>query len=150
FAMQYFVNSKVNAKNGVAREGLLEQFLSPLFLKWMNRRISKVDSVIKDFRFYTPYESIFKKAEYASEILDLSNQFGEGWAIAGEVASFMREGIDRIVCVQPFGCIANHIVAKGIEKRLKKFYPNLNILYLDIDGGMADVNLQNRLHFLIS
>ena len=87
----------------------------------MNRRISKVDSVIKDFRFYTPYESIFKKAEYASEILDLSNQFGEGWAIAGEVASFMREGIDRIVCVQPFGCIANHIVAKGIEKRLKKF-----------------------------
>ena len=150
FAMQYFVNSKVNAKNGVAREGLLEQFLSPLFLKWMNRRINKVDAVIKDFRFYTPYESIFKKAEYASEILDLSNQFGEGWAIAGEVAAFMREGIDRIVCVQPFGCIANHIVAKGIEKRLKKFYPNLNILYLDIDGGMADVNLQNRLHFLIS
>jgi len=55
-----------------------------------------------------------------------------------------------VVCVQPFGCIANHIVAKGIEKRLKKFYPDMNLLYLDIDGGMAEVNLQNRLHFLIN
>ncbi|NMA73546.1 MAG: hypothetical protein GX963_05165 [Bacteroidales bacterium] len=150
FAMQYFVNSKVNVENGLEREGLLKKVLNPLLLKWMNKKIQKVEDIVKDFRFHTPYESIFKKAEYASEILDLSNQFGEGWAIAGEVASFVREGIDRVVCVQPFGCIANHIVAKGIEKRLKKFYPDLNILYLDIDGGMAEVNLQNRLHFLIN
>ncbi|NLZ73148.1 MAG: hypothetical protein GX905_04935, partial [Bacteroidales bacterium] len=150
FAMQYFVNSKVNAENGLEREGLLKKVLNPLLLKWMNKKIHRVEEITKDFRFYTPYETIFKKAEYASEILDLANQFGEGWAIAGEVASFMREGINKVVCVQPFGCIANHIVAKGIEKRLKKFYPDLNILYLDIDGGMAEVNLQNRLHFLIN
>jgi predicted nucleotide-binding protein (sugar kinase/HSP70/actin superfamily) len=51
--------------------------------------------------------------------------------------------------LQPFGCIANHIVAKGVEKRIKEIYPNMNILYLDIDGGIAEVNLQNRLHFMI-
>jgi len=70
--------------------------------------------------------------------------------IAAEVACYARSGVNRIVCVQPFGCIANHIVAKGIEKRLKKIYPDISLLYLDIDGGMAEVNLQNRLHFLIS
>ncbi len=150
FAMQYFVNSRVNVENGLERDGLLKKILNPLLLKWMNKKIHKVEEIVKDFRFHAPYETIFKKAEYASEILDLSNQFGEGWAIAGEVASFMREGINKVVCIQPFGCIANHIVAKGIEKRLKKFYPDLNILYLDIDGGMAEVNLQNRLHFLIN
>ncbi|MDR2556234.1 MAG: hypothetical protein LBC49_00800, partial [Bacteroidales bacterium] len=93
--------------------------------------------------------NIFEIAKYAEEIIDLSNQFGEGWMIAGEVASFARRGINRIVCIQPFGCIANHIIAKGIERRLKQFYPSINLLFLDIDGGMAEVNLHNRLHFLI-
>jgi predicted nucleotide-binding protein (sugar kinase/HSP70/actin superfamily) len=90
------------------------------------------------------------KAEYASEALDLSHQFGEGWMIAAEVACYAHSGINRVVCLQPFGCIANHIVAKGIEKRLKRLYPQVGLLFLDIDGGIAEVNLQNRLHFLIN
>lgn len=149
FLMQYFVNSEVNNKNGIKRSVLMT-FLNPLFWKYMNKRISRVDDIMEKFRFYQPNESIYVKARYASEILDLSNQFGEGWTIAAEVATYSRHDIKRIVCIQPFGCIANHIVAKGIEKRLKKFYPDISLLYLDIDGGMAEVNLQNRLHFLIS
>ncbi|MDR0680361.1 MAG: hypothetical protein LBG15_00695, partial [Dysgonamonadaceae bacterium] len=86
---------------------------------------------------------------HAKKIIDLANQFGEGWLLAGEIAGFAQRGINRVVCVQPFGCIANHIVAKGIERRLKQFYPEMNLLCLDIDGGMAEVNLHNRLHFLI-
>lgn len=149
FLMQYFVNSEVNNKNGVKRNVLMT-FLNPLFWKYMNKRIRRVDDIMEKYRFYQPNESIYVKAKYASEILDLSNQFGEGWTIAAEVATYSRHDIKRIVCIQPFGCIANHIVAKGIEKRLKKFYPDISLLYLDIDGGMAEVNLQNRLHFLIS
>lgn len=150
FVMQYFVNSEVNVRNGVKKKTLLDRFLNPVFWKYMNDRIAAIESILENYRFYTPSESIYVKAKYASDILDLSNQFGEGWTIAGEVASYARQGIKRVVCIQPFGCIANHIVAKGIEKRLKKFYPEMNLLYLDVDGGMADVNLQNRLHFLIN
>jgi predicted nucleotide-binding protein (sugar kinase/HSP70/actin superfamily) len=149
FLMQYFVNSEVNARNHVERNSRLQRLLNPLFLKYLNRRIEAVEGIFRNFRLYEPTESIFTKAEYASEILDLSEQFGEGWMIAAEVSGYARHGVDRVVCVQPFGCIANHIVAKGIEKRLKKRYPRMNLLYLDIDGGMAEVNLQNRLHFLI-
>ena len=149
FVMQYFVNSETNLANGVRSGSLLTKWLRPLFWKYMNNRISAVEKIMSGFRYYQQSESIFTKAEYASDILDLSNQFGEGWALAAEVSHYARRGINKIVCVQPFGCIANHIVAKGIEKRIKRFYPDVDMLYLDVDGGMAEVNLQNRLHFLM-
>ena len=150
FFMQYFVNSKVNDKNGVEKTSRLEKILSPVIWKYMNRKMNKIEAVMKNYRFHIPSESIYIKAEYASEVLDLSHQFGEGWMIAAEVACYSHNGVKKVVCLQPFGCIANHIVAKGIEKRIKKIYPDVNLLYLDIDGGMAEVNLQNRLHFLIN
>ncbi|MDR1543818.1 MAG: 2-hydroxyacyl-CoA dehydratase [Prevotellaceae bacterium] len=149
FFIQSFVNQEVNAQNGISRISRFTKMLMPLLLKFLEKRVGKFDKIFENYRFYEKNESIFAKAKYASEILDLSNQFGEGWLIAGEVASFARRNINRVICVQPFGCIANHVVAKGIERRLKQFYPKMNLLYLDIDGGMAEVNLHNRLHFLI-
>lgn len=149
FLMQYFVNSEVNESNGVEKRSLLGKFIRPLFWKYMNERIGKVERIMERFRFYEPSESIYAKAEYAADILDLSNQFGEGWPLVAEIACYARNGINRIVCIQPFGCIANHIVAKGIEKRVRKFYPDVNLLYLDVDGGTAEVNIRNRLRFLI-
>jgi predicted CoA-substrate-specific enzyme activase len=150
FLMQYFVNTQVNAVNGIQRGHWLARLLNPLFLTYVNKCISDVKRIAGRFRYGQPAESIFEKARYASEILilDLSNQFGEGWSIAADVACYARNGINKVVCVQPFGCIANHIVAKGIEKRLKKIYPQMNLLFLDIDGGVAEVNLHNRLEFL--
>jgi len=149
FLMQYFVNSRVNEENRLNNVSLGERVVRSVFWKYMNIRINKIENIVSKYRFYHPTESIFKKAEYASEILDPVNQFGEGWMIAAEVACFARQGINKVVCLQPFGCIANHVVAKGIEKRLRSHYPNMNLLYLDIDGGMAEVNLQNRLHFMM-
>lgn len=150
FFLQYFVNSEENAKNHIKRNSILSKVITPVIWKLLNSRMTIYERELEKFKFYVANESIFKKAEYASEIIDLSNQFGEGWSIAGEISSYARQGINKVVCVQPFGCIANHIVAKGIEKRIKKFYPEMNLLYLDIDGGMAEVNLHNRLHFLIN
>ena len=150
FFIQYLVNSEVNKKNGVARQSSFVLAFNPVAWKLLSLRIEVFEAIKKDFRFYHRTETIYEKAEFASEILDLSNQFGEGWNLAAEVACYARQGITEVVCLQPFGCIANHIVAKGIEKRLKKFYPDMNLLYLDIDAGVADVNLQNRLHFMIS
>jgi predicted CoA-substrate-specific enzyme activase len=150
FIMQYFVNSQVNDAFGIDPMSFVEKTLQPVFLKHMNRRIQAIEKVLKDFRFYMPNESVFAKSQHAEDILNLSNQFGEGWLIAGEIATYARQGITKVVCIQPFGCIANHVVAKGIEKRLKKFYPEMELLFLDIDSGVAEVNLHNRLHFMIN
>lgn len=149
FLLQFFVNNKVNVANGISEQSIFEKAMTPLIWSYINSKVKKSEKILKDFKFYEPSESIFSKAEAASEVLDLSNQFGEGWLIPGEIAHYARKGVNKVVCLQPFGCIANHIVAKGVEKRIKEIYPNMNILYLDIDGGIAEVNLQNRLHFMI-
>lgn len=149
FFMQYFVNSAINDENQVGRSGKITKMLKPFFWTYINKRLRSFEAVMKDFNYYRPSESIYAKAQYASEVLNLSNQFGEGWLIAGEIAHYARHGVNKVVCIQPFGCIANHVVAKGIEKRLKKLYPDISLLYLDIDAGIADVNLQNRLHFMM-
>ncbi len=150
FLLQFFVNTKVNAENGTTDGAtIFEKSLMPIIWSYINNRVKKSEKIMKGFKYYEPSESIYAKAQAASEIINLSNQFGEGWLIAGEIAHYARKGVNKVVCIQPFGCIANHIIAKGVEKRIKEVYPNMNILYLDIDGGVAEVNLQNRLHFMI-
>lgn len=149
FLTQFFVNNKVNDANGTSQSSIFEKSLTPLIWMYVNKQVKKAEKIMKNFKFYEPSESIYAKAEAASQIIDLSNQFGEGWLISGEIAHYARRGINKVVCLQPFGCIANHIIAKGVEKRVKEIYPNMTILYLDIDGGVAETNLQNRLHFMI-
>lgn len=149
FLIQFFVNNKVNVENGLAEETIFSKTLKPLIWWYINSKVKKAEKILSKFKFYEASESIYAKAEAASEVLSLSNQFGEGWLIPGEIAHYARKGVNKVVCLQPFGCIANHIIAKGVEKRIKEIYPNMNILYLDIDGGIAEVNLQNRLHFMI-
>jgi predicted nucleotide-binding protein (sugar kinase/HSP70/actin superfamily) len=149
FLIQFFVNSKVNVANSLSEETIFSKTLKPLIWWYINGKVKKSEKILRQFKFYEASESIYAKAEAASEVLNLANQFGEGWLIPGEIAHYARKGVNKVICLQPFGCIANHIVAKGVEKRIKEIYPNMNILYLDIDGGVAEVNLQNRLHFMI-
>ena len=54
-----------------------------------------------------------------------------------------------MVSLQPFGCIANHIISKGMEKKIKQIYPDMNLLFLDFDAGTSEANVFNRLHFIL-
>lgn len=78
-------------------------------------------------------------------IINMAAQFGEGWLLPAEVIGFAKRGIPNVISLQPFGCIANHIIAKGIEKKVKTLYPEMNLLSLDFDSGVSDVNVTNRL-----
>ncbi|WP_407635983.1 hypothetical protein [Propionispira raffinosivorans] len=62
----------------------------------------------------------------------------------------MEEGVNNIICVQPFGCLPNHIVAKGMLKKLRKDYPKANILALDYDSAISEVNQVNRIKLMIA
>ena len=92
-----------------------------------------------------PFTNIFNDAKNGGEIINLAAQFGEGWLLPGEVVTFAKQGINNVISLQPFGCIANHIVAKGMEKKIKTLYPQMNLLSLDFDSGVSDVNIANRL-----
>ena len=77
--------------------------------------------------------------------VSLAAQFGEGWLLPADIISLIHGGVNNIVSLQPFGCIANHVVSKGIEKRLHRDYPQLNLVSLDFDSGVSAVNVTNRL-----
>jgi len=108
------------------------------------------DEVMQEYRYYHPHMAIKNVAAMAKELLSLNHQYGEGWLIAGEIGAFDHEGVHNVLCLQPFGCIANHIIAKGVQKRLMDRYPHLNLLFLDADAGVSEVNFFNRLHFFIN
>ena len=100
-------------------------------------------------RFEAPVP-IDRVAELAKPFLSIGNQYGEGWALAGEMASHLSNGVPNIVCAQPFGCLPNHVVGKGVIKSLKKRYPQANIVAVNYDPGASEVNQLNRIKLMLS
>ena len=148
FFLQSFINHKANEKYNVKKYGKskLKSFVIEKYVHFMLRKFNKV---MKEFRFYKPFLKITDLAENAEKVLSLVNQYGEGWLIPGEIVTFAESGINNILCLQPFGCLANHIVARGVEKKIKEMHPELNLLFLDMDADTSEVNSLNRLHFLL-
>ncbi len=150
FFLQAFVNMKASKDSHMSGR-FLPTFAIDLIYKQVRRRIERVNAVCsKNFRYFTPFDDIFDKAAHASSAINLNAQFGEGWLIAGEVATLYSQGVSHVVSLQPFGCIANHIVEKGIENKLRKLYPQLNILSLDFDSSVSEVNITNRLLLFVN
>ena len=111
---------------------------------------AKFDRACGSFTNYRPFTDIFENYELSQQVINPAADFGEGWFLPGEICHLAESGINKVVSVQPFGCIANHIISKGIEKRLKERYPKLSLLFLDFDSGTSEANVQNRLHFMLS
>lgn len=148
FFMQSFVNSNAREDEYINKSIPFGSIKSVIELL-ANHYIGKFEKMLTRFRFYRPVYNISHSAQLAAKILSLNNQYGEGWLIPAEIASFAEQNINQVICIQPFGCIANHIVGKGMEMKIKSLYPKVNLLYLDFDSGISKVNILNRLHFLV-
>lgn len=148
FFMQSFVNKKVKVETNILHKDLPDFVYKDLY-KILRKQIVKFDTVAGQFRLYTPFEDIFEQADKASKAISLNAQFGEGWLLPAEMLSLAQKGVNNIISLQPFGCIANHIVSKGIEKRIKTLVPDANILSLDFDSGVSEVNIINRMLLFI-
>jgi len=93
---------------------------------------------------------IFKLEENVKDILSIGNQTGEGWFLTAEMVEYIENGIPNIVCVQPFACLPNHVVGKGVIKTIRDKYPESNISPIDYDPGASEANQTNRLKLLIA
>ena len=82
--------------------------------------------------------------------MSLGNQTGEGWFLTGEMLELIHGGVNNIICTQPFGCLPNHIVGKGVIKELRRHYPQSNIIAVDYDPGASEVNQLNRIKLMLS
>ena len=144
FFLQSFVNQDVKRRTRVERQRV-PRIVSRTLYRLVRYRINQVNRAGAAYRYYQPFGDVYTLAQNAREVVSLSAQFGEGWLLPGEVATLAREGVRHVVSLQPFGCIANHIIARGVERRLRALFPGLNFLTLDFDSGVSDVNVTNRL-----
>lgn len=144
FFMQTFVNSKVRTESNIQKKAY-PAFLYRLGFKIIWGQIEKVNRIASKFRYFVPFANIFDEAAGAKNVISLNAQFGEGWLLPAEIISYAEQGISNVISLQPFGCIANHIVSKGVEKRIKSLYPSMNMLSLDFDSGVSKVNIANRM-----
>ena len=100
-------------------------------------------------RFEAP-QPIEKLGEYAAPIVSLCNQTGEGWFLTGEMMELIHTGVPNIVCTQPFGCLPNHVVGKGVIKELRRQNPLANVVAIDYDPGASEVNQLNRIKLMLA
>ena len=94
--------------------------------------------------------NIWHLEEKVKDILSIGNQTGEGWFLTAEMVEYIENGIPNIVCVQPFACLPNHVVGKGVIKTIRSKFPNANISPVDYDPGASEANQTNRLKLLMT
>ena len=105
---------------------------------------------LKKSKHFSAPTPIRKIAGFAEPIVSLGNQTGEGWFLTGEMIELIHDEVPNIVCAQPFGCLPNHVVGKGVIKAIRKAYPLSNIVAIDYDPGASEVNQLNRIKLMLS
>ena len=120
---------------------------------WVIDRYTKViDNALRKNKKFGNDESIETLAKKTSKYISIGNQSGEGWFLMGEMIEFIEKGVPNIVCVQPFGCLPNHITGKGMIKKLREEYSDkfVNIAPIDYDPAYSEVNQLNRIKLMLS
>ena len=100
-------------------------------------------------RFHEPMY-INQIADKAGEVVSIGNQCGEGWLLTGEMVDLIDDGVENIICMQPFACLPNHVTGKGVMKPIRKRNPLANIVPIDYDPGASNVNQLNRIKLMMA
>ncbi|WP_458406695.1 acyl-CoA dehydratase activase-related protein [Anaerotignum sp.] len=116
-------------------------------IEWYQKPM--MDALEKSKRFDKP-EDIRSLGREAEKVVSLCNQTGEGWFLTAEMIELIHSGVPNIVCTQPFGCLPNHVVGKGVIKELRKQYPMSNVVAIDYDPGASEVNQLNRIKLMLA
>ncbi len=148
FFLTAFANRHVNREKHIRRQQT-PLWVTDFFYRWIMHYAVDFDRACSVYPYYHRFSDIFRDAEKASRIVNLAGDFGEGWFLPAEISNLAEDGVMNVISLQPFGCIANHIISKGIEKRVKQLYPGMNLLFLDFDSNTSEANVHNRLHFMV-
>ncbi len=130
-------------------------------MKWLTAKVAGMlykhflkqtrvmNSLIKEGGYF-PYEDFEYVVKQGERIINTGVKMGEGWLIPAEMLAYSQNGVHNIVCAQPFGCLPNHIVGKGMVRPLKEIDPSINIVPLDFDASSTQVNQENRLKLMLA
>lgn len=108
-----------------------------------------IKAIVEHGEFEPPHDFEHIRS-LADKYINQGVNMGEGWLIPAEMAALAETGTENIICTQPFGCLPNHIVAKGMSRIIKQAYPNANIVAIDYDPGATKVNQENRIKLMLA
>lgn len=114
-----------------------------------NMQKKAITAIQKQGTFRAP-DTFQEVIENSEGIINRGTKMGEGWLLTSEMVTLIKNGVHNIVCCQPFGCLPNHIVAKGMTRKIKDKYPMANIVAVDYDPSATKVNQENRLKLMLS
>lgn len=137
-------------KHKYLSKGKINKMVADVVIKFIEFwRKDMKQALVKSSRFAPP-GTIKELGRAAEPIVDLGNQAGEGWLLTADMVSLIEQGVHNIICVQPFACLPNHITGKGVIRRLKSVYPDVNIVAVDYDPGASEVNQLNRIKLMLA
>ncbi len=148
FLLYCFYNSNFKAENLGGKMSVARLCNMGISLIEYFRKVARKELLAS--RHFTAPARIQDLADMAREFVSLGNQTGEGWFLTGEMLELIHSGTANIVCTQPFGCLPNHIVGKGVIKELRRAYPESNIIAVDYDPGASEVNQLNRIKLMLA
>ena len=105
---------------------------------------------LRESKRFEPPLNIREMQALVKPVLQLGNATGEGWFLTAEMIELLRDGVNNILCLQPFACLPNHVTGKGVIKRLRELWPEANIAPIDYDPGASEVNQLNRIKLMLS
>ena len=145
---------KYCAINGIFKHKLLKSgkamaIADNIALNFINMYENTVRRELEKTR-YRATTNIYSLASNVEGILSVGNQTGEGWFLTAEMVELIKDGIENVICVQPFACLPNHIVGKAVIKKIRSKYPEANIVAIDYDPGASHTNQVNRIKLMLT
>ncbi|MBQ9573526.1 MAG: 2-hydroxyacyl-CoA dehydratase [Acidaminococcaceae bacterium] len=143
------------AFDGITRHDILDgswlnKVGAQMFIKVADFFMDPMRKALAKSQHFTAPLSIYKVAELAARHVSLGNMAGEGWLLPGEMTKLMEEGVRNVVCLQPWACLPNHILGKGVFREIRRSYEDANLVAMDCDAGASEVNQLNRLKLMLS
>ena len=143
------------AYDAISRRKLLggnytDKLFAEIFIQLIEFFRKPMKNALKSSKHFRAPYSIKEIANLASRHVSIGNMAGEGWFLTGEMVKLIEEGVENIICLQPFGCLPNHITGKGVMHNLRETYEKVNIVAIDCDAGSSEVNQLNRIKLMLA
>ncbi|MDE7120538.1 MAG: 2-hydroxyglutaryl-CoA dehydratase, partial [Oscillospiraceae bacterium] len=148
FVLYYCVNKLHDAK--LYGRTTVSTHVYHMVYKIFLEKQKEIARIIKEHGVFTPPHDFEHLVESVKRYISLGVNMGEGWLIPAEMGALAESGTKNIICAQPFGCLPNHIIAKGMSRAVKEHYPDANIIAIDYDPGATRVNQENRIKLMLA
>lgn len=151
FLTMFLANAKIKIFNHKNLDGsYMSKFKSEIIIKFIEKYQRVYLNALKKSKIFYVTEKIDEMAHNAQKVLSIGNQSGEGWKLPGEIMELSNWGVNNVVCMQPFGCLPSHTIARGTVKALKAQNKDLNIVTIEYDPGSSEVNQINRIKLMLA